>query len=313
MGKVVLWPSSGIGMHLRRLFLQTAIVSTLLIISSDLINNATVPWWDGIYTYGTTFNLTAALADPTGSDYALLLSDMDAIAYQLARLQTADIPIIWRPLHEADGGWFWWGAWGPKSCITLYRLMYDRYTNYHSLHNLIWLWNSVTPSWYPGSDVVDILGYDSYPAIGDHGPVDAQYVDLIALGNDTKIVTLPEVGNIPDPAILKLYHVDWSYFVTWSGAYIENDTYNDLAFKKQVYNDPTVLKLSDLGNWKGTSTIVSQTSSSSRKSTSTSTGSAPAATQSKYGQCGGAGYSGPTVCAVGTMCTLSNAYYSQCL
>jgi mannan endo-1,4-beta-mannosidase len=245
--------------------------------------------------------------------------------------------------------------------------MFDRYTNFHGLRNLIWLWNSVTPSWYPGADVVDILGYDSYPAIGDHGPVDTQYQELIALGNDTKMVTLPEVGNIPDPAILKLYHADWSYFVTWDGDYIDNDTYNALAFKEQVYNDPTVLKLTDLGAWKGTATVaptssqssssssssqitstsktsstsqisstsktsssskVSSTSktsirSSSKKSTASKTSStsktsttrsAPVPTQSHWGQCGGTGYTGPTICAKGTTCTsVSPPWYYQCL
>lgn len=128
---------------------------------------------------------------------------------------------------------------------------FDRFTKVHKLRNLIWLWNSVTPSWYPGSDVVDILGYDSYPPIGDHGAVSVQYQQLIALGNDTKMVTLPEVGNIPDPGMLSAYHADWSYFVVWNGDYIQTDTYNDLAFKKKVYEDPRVLKLGDLGDWKG--------------------------------------------------------------
>lgn len=219
-----------------------------------MINNDTVPWWKGFYTYGTTFNLTAALADTNSTNYALLLSDMDTIAKQLLRLQAANIPILWRPLHEADGGWFWWGAYGPESCKTLYRLMYTRFTQFHGLRNLIWVWNSVTPSWYPGSDVVDILGYDSYPPIGDHGAVSVQYQQLIALGNDEKMVTLPEVGNLPDPANLKAYHADWSYFVVWNGEFIESETYNSLEFKKMVYEDPTVLKLGGLGNWKMTAT-----------------------------------------------------------
>src|ERR1700709_1516220 len=102
---------------------------------SDLINNDTVPWWKGFYSYGTTFNLTAALADTAGSDYALLLSDMDAIAKQLLRLQAANVPVLWRPLHEADGTWFWWGAYGPESAKSLYRLMYQRYTTVHKLRN----------------------------------------------------------------------------------------------------------------------------------------------------------------------------------
>ncbi|KAJ8520534.1 hypothetical protein ONZ45_g2689 [Pleurotus djamor] len=54
-------------------------------------------------------------------------------------------------------------------------------------------------------------------------------------------------------------------------------------------------------------------SSSSSTPSSTSTSSAPAATQTKYGQCGGSGWTGPTVCASGSTCTFSNAWYSQCL
>ena len=260
---------------------------------------------------------------------------MDVIAKQLLRLQAANIPILWRPLHEAEGGWFWWGAYGPESCKALYRLMYERFTTVHKLRNLIWVWNSVSPAWYPGSDVVDILGYDSYPPIGDHGPVSTQYQQLINLSGDTKMVTLPEVGNIPDPAILKAYHADWSYFVVWSGDYIESETYNPLDFKKQVYNDPTVLKLSDLGDWKGSltsttlqtstkSSSISSSSSSASKPTTTSqatttskisstTVNPPGPTQTVWGQCGGKGFTGPTVCASGSTCVKSNDWFSQCL
>ncbi|KAF8866961.1 glycoside hydrolase [Acephala macrosclerotiorum] len=260
--------------------LLTVQTLSYLKIHSGLINNATVPWWDGIYTYGTTFNLTAALANTSSTNYGLL-SDMDDIAVELLRLQAANIPILWRPLHEADGGWFWWGAWGPESCKTLYRLMFDRYTNYHDLHNLIWLCNSVNPSWYPRAYVVDILGYDSYPAIGDHGPVSAQYQDLIALRLDEKIATLPEVGNIPDPTLLKLYHADWSYFVTWDQDYITTDTYNNLTFKQMVYDDAMVLKLTDPGAWDGTAVVAptSSVATSSASPTSTSKSSSTSAPQ----------------------------------
>jgi cellulose 1,4-beta-cellobiosidase len=47
--------------------------------------------------------------------------------------------------------------------------------------------------------------------------------------------------------------------------------------------------------------------------TGTTTSTAPQSTQTKYGQCGGIGWTGPTVCASGSTCTSSNAYYSQCL
>ena len=227
-------------------------------------------WWSGFYTYATTFNLPAALV-PTSANYALLIRDIDAIAVQLLRLQAAGVPVLWRPLHEAEGGWFWWGAFGPEACKALYAIVYQRLTVHHNLRNLIWVWNSVSPAWYPGDGTVDIVGYDSYPPIGDHGPVSVQYQQLIALVGDKKIVTLPEVGTIPDPDILKLYHADWSYFVTWSGEFIESNTYNDLAFKQRVYNDPTVLKLSDLGSWKGTATTTTVGTSSRTSATTTTT------------------------------------------
>lgn len=62
---------------------------------------------------------------------------------QLKRLQSKRIPILFRFLHEADGGWFWWGAQGPEAAVKLYRLGYDRLTNYHKINNIIWVWNSV--------------------------------------------------------------------------------------------------------------------------------------------------------------------------
>ena len=66
-------------------------------------------WWSGFYTRATTFDLEAALANPGGEDYKLLMRDIDAIAIQLKKFDAAGIPVLWRPLHEAEGGWFWWG------------------------------------------------------------------------------------------------------------------------------------------------------------------------------------------------------------
>lgn len=62
-------------------------------------------WWSGFYTAATTFDLEAALANKTSERYALLIRDIDAIAVQLGRLHKANVPVVWRPLHEAEGGW----------------------------------------------------------------------------------------------------------------------------------------------------------------------------------------------------------------
>lgn len=133
------------------------------------------PWYSGFYTDATDFDVAAALADPAGANYTLLMQDIDAIAAQLKKLQSAGVPVIWRPLHEAEGGWFWWGARGPEPAKQLWRVLYERLTNVHGLRNLVWEWNSVAPEWYPGDDVVDLVSADTY-AQGDHGVSSHSYL-----------------------------------------------------------------------------------------------------------------------------------------
>jgi hypothetical protein len=110
--------------------------------------------WDAAFTPGT-------------QEHTALLAGMDRAVPALRQLQDRNIPVLWRPFHEFDGKWFWWGRGGAEGFIKLWRLMYDRYTNIHHLNNLIWVLGfSDAPGdlrpWYPGDDVVDILGGDSY-------------------------------------------------------------------------------------------------------------------------------------------------------
>ena len=79
------------------------------------------------------------------------------------KLKAAGVPILWRPLHEAGGKWFWWGAKGADACKKLYDIMRDRLINHHKLDNLIWVWSTPESDWYPGNEKVDIIGYDNYP------------------------------------------------------------------------------------------------------------------------------------------------------
>lgn len=120
------------------------------------------PWWSGFYTRATDFSVSAALADTTNANYTLILRDIDAIAVQLKRFEDAGVPILFRPLHEAEGGWFWWGAEGPEPAKALWDLLYDRVTNHHGINNILWVWNSLAEDWYPGSDTSDILSTDVY-------------------------------------------------------------------------------------------------------------------------------------------------------
>lgn len=205
-------------------------------------------WWRGFYTDATTFDVAAALADPGSEEYALLIRDIDAIAAELSRLQDAGVPVLWRPLHEAEGGWFWWGAKGPEAAKELYRLMYDRMVGHHGLHNLLWVWNSLDPAWYPGDDVVDIVSADLYPPAGDHSPQSQAYERLLELVDDRKLVALSENGSIPDPDLMEAYQVDWSYFTTWSGDFVDGGTHNAREHLDHVYRHEDVLTLDELGD-----------------------------------------------------------------
>ena len=90
------------------------------------------------YASNTWFDVSKAV-QPGTSEYAATIRDLDAIAFQLRMMR--NVPILWRPLHDADGGWYWWGAKGPEAFKKLYYLMKDRFINHHGLKNLIWVWS----------------------------------------------------------------------------------------------------------------------------------------------------------------------------
>lgn len=213
---------------------------------AHLVNSNEQPWWKGFYKEGTTFDLEAALEQPESEEYRLMISDIDAIAVQLKRLQEADIPVLWRPLHEAEGGWFWWGAQGPEPVKKLYRLLYERLTDHHGINNLIWIWNSEHPDWYPGDDIVDIVSVDSYPQPGDYHPISRSYENLTKLVGDRKLVALTENGPIPDPDLLEQYGAHWSWFCTWTGEFIEDGNHNSEEHIKYVLNHERVITLDEL-------------------------------------------------------------------
>ncbi|MBU2870433.1 glycosyl hydrolase [Colwellia sp. E2M01] len=170
---------------------------------------------------GSTFDLAAALADKNSAEYNELLVDIDLVAVELKKLADAGIPVLWRPLHEAQGEWFWWGAAGPDALKELWMLMYDRLTVDHALNNLIWVFThtkDLSNDWYPGDNYVDIVGYDGYadPRNDDKATFKGQYTTLKDRHDGTKLVALTETGTIPDVAVMHEQDAWWSFFITWN-------------------------------------------------------------------------------------------------
>lgn len=181
------------------------------------------------YTDGTTFDFAAALADTSSTEYAELLADIDTVAMELKKLADADIPVLWRPLHEAEGGWFWWGSKGAESFKELWLLMYDRMTNEHGLNNLIWVFthtNGLGEDWYPGDEYVDIVGFDGYadPRNDDTNTFASQYNTLKDRHNGKKLVALTETGTIPDVSLMHEQNAWWSFFITWNSEFWNPDS-----------------------------------------------------------------------------------------
>ncbi len=203
------------------------------------------------YVKDTDFDVRQALIDGT-PEHAGMLKDIDAIAEELKLLRDAHVPVLWRPLHEANGRWFWWGAQGAEPCAKLWRLMFERLTAYHHLNNLIWVFSPGASmdlaDWYPSDAYVDIIGQDHYPMDGNNGPAKDVFDELVAFGRGTKLVGMSENGPIPDPERIVSEKAGWLFFVTWSGNILtEKNTREQL---NKAFNHPRIVNLGDLPDLK---------------------------------------------------------------
>ncbi|MCD7764232.1 MAG: beta-mannosidase [Lachnospiraceae bacterium] len=211
-------------------------------------------WYNGFYVEGTNIDLAAIMNGEDEEGYQLLLEDIAAIAEQLQILQDAGVPVLWRPLHEASGGWFWWGASGAEAYKQLYILLYDQLTNVYGLNNLIWLWNGQDADWYPGDEYVDIIGEDIYP--GEHvytSQVDT-YLQAVNYTSPAKIVVLSENGCVFDPDLAVRDGAMWGFWCTWGGEFVAksmaiyayNDTYTESEMLVKAYESDVVITLDEL-------------------------------------------------------------------
>ncbi|KAA6341533.1 Mannan Endo-1 4-beta-mannosidase, partial [termite gut metagenome] len=148
----------------------------------------------GSNTSSTSFDITKALQEGTYEN-RVIKADLDKIANNLLLLKQKNIPVIWRPLHEAAGGWFWWGAKGGDACKELWKLMFNTFKA-KGLNNLIWVWTSEPndEAWYPGDEYVDIIGRDVY----NKTAASQMYNEYKTLKEryPNKIVALSECGNV---------------------------------------------------------------------------------------------------------------------
>ncbi len=172
----------------------------------------------------TNFSLSNAVT-PGTKEYEVIIHDIDLIAIQLQRMEAAGVPVIWRPLHEASGSWFWWGGVSrdnsrEDSYKKLWYIIFDRLENYHKLTNLIWVWNGQSPRLSVSPNTYDITGTDVYPSSEDHSCQLSKYNELKNMTHEGKMLALTECGYIPDIKDMQANDAIWVYSMPWNSDFI---------------------------------------------------------------------------------------------
>lgn len=208
-------------------------------------------WWGGFYTKSSRFDIAKVMNSQDAKGKKLLDRDIKEIAKQLKRLEKAGVPVIWRPLHEASGGWFWWGAQGPDAYKKLWKYLYNELTNTYGCNNLIWVYNGQSADWYPGDEYVDIVGEDIYPGNHVYDPQVSRFRQAINYGSKTKITALTENGCIFDIDSAVSINALWCWFMTWGNEFTVNgsnysEKYTEKSVIKKMYASKYSLTLGSL-------------------------------------------------------------------
>ena len=194
------------------------------------------------YAEKTDYDAAKAVMEGT-PEHEALCHDLDHMAGVLQPFCDRHIPILWRPFHESEDEWFWWGAKGAKVARDLYRLMFDYYTGEKNLHNLLWVWNSDIEEAYPGDEYVDVVSMDVYlPEYQSTDYADV-YEKLVAATSRDKVAALAEVGYLPDVDLLQKSRIRWAYYMTWSKEFCIGEKYNSVENLKKMYDSEYAVTL----------------------------------------------------------------------
>lgn len=197
--------------------------------------------------FSVNTDFSAARAAQTGTaENAALLNDLDYMAGILRPFRDEHIPILWRPFHESEGDWFWWGRDGAAPGRELYRIMYDRFVNKHHLDNLIWVHNSPKAVNYPGDDVVDVISRDLYPPEHQHTDLAKEYEEMRTVTQSDKLCAVGEIGTIPDVPALTEHGIPWCWFMTWSHDFGASDRFTSQEELRRAYSCENAVTLDRL-------------------------------------------------------------------
>ena len=139
----------------------------LVTVSAHLGNPAN-PSGGGLRDQGVDL---AELLAPGTATHERWMRELDELVAGLQELKAAGVVVLWRPFHEMNGGWFWWGAKEPAAFVRVWRHMFAYFTTTKGLDNLLWVYSpnhgDHTADYYPGDDCVDVVAIDAYTDLVD--------------------------------------------------------------------------------------------------------------------------------------------------
>ncbi|MEK3811576.1 glycosyl hydrolase [Bacillus sp. FSL R7-0685] len=203
------------------------------------------------------------ILDSSTTEGKRLEAVLSKVADGLDQLKNEGVPVLFRPLHEMNGEWFWWGLteYNKKDSqrFSLYKQLYQKIYHYmtdtRGLDNLIWVYSpdanrDFKTDFYPGSSYVDIVGLDAY--FSDNFSIQG-YDELTALNKPfafTEIGTQKQDGNLDYSAFLntvKQKYPKTVYFLTWDEVHSPSVNKGGSSF----YNDSWTLNKGEV--WAGSS------------------------------------------------------------
>ncbi len=243
----------------------------------------------------TDFDASKASVEGTKENEYFNLAIKD-LAEQLAKVQEAGVPVIFRPLHEAEGNvntdgsaaWFWWGSSGCESYVSLWKYLYTQLTEVYGIHNLIWeqnlyTWNDDSAKWYAGDDYVDMVGYDKYNCVynrtdgktncPNEDAISDTFYKLVKYTGNKKLVAMPENDTVPSLENLSIEKAGWLYFCIWydngSDNFLSGSDKNNIDTLKEMYQSDYCITLDELpeGSWADYNADVNPTAPSTDDTT----------------------------------------------
>ena len=176
-------------------------------------------------------------------EYKAMWADLKRVADWLTVLRDANVPILWRPMHEFEGGWFWYGKGTGEQFNRLWRTMFDYFTKDRELNNLIWVLchsDNPNPAFDPGKQYYDIVAADTYQK---NRVLKDMFNDVITVhGRDLPIV-FHECGTLPDPDKCFKDGVTWLWWMLWHTGHVASQKPEDM---KRIYNHELVITLDEM-------------------------------------------------------------------